>query len=653
MDESPRPIKRKLDKVPRMTSLVFEPLTVAGLTLANRLVMLPMGSGLPGEDGHANDATIAYYQRRARGGIGMLTVEASLVAPGKSAIGPEIRLHDDTFIADLTKLTTAVKAEGVPIGIQLWHPGRQTNLSEPVAPSPVPLSPRTPIPRVLTREDIHELVGQYASAAVRCRQAGFDYVEIHAAHCYLPCEFLSPLVNQRTDEYGGPLENRARFLLEIVAATRAACGDDFPIFCRVTGTEGSEGGFDIDESVEVARWLVDAGVSCLSVTAGSWHTLHLSIPPMSIERGILVPLAARIKAAVDVPVIAAGRLDDPDLAERVLADGHADLIGIGRALIADPDYARKVGEGRHADVTPCIACNACLDLISRGEQARCAVNPAVARELHWETGRSDTERRVMVIGGGPSGLEAARVARLRGHSVSLWERDERLGGKLDVASRAPSKHEVLKFRDHQEHVLAALGVDVRLGVEVTAATVDTENPDVVVVATGAGPLVPPIQGVDGEHVVDAQRFLLGLEPIQPGTRVTVIGGSATGCEAAELLSDSGCEVTIIEMLRSAGRGIELITRRRLLQGLRDAGVTILTGCRVVSIEPGRTVYERQDGTLDAVVSDRVALAIGWLPRGGDLVPGLNGRAHVVVGDASSPADFVAAVSGGADAARAL
>src|SRR4051794_7855463 len=223
-----------------MAPVLFESMTVGGLVLPNRLVMLPMGSGLPGEDGFANDATIAYYQRRARGGIGMITVEASLVAPGKSAIGPELRLHDAKFVPALARLVRAVKDEGVPIGIQLWHPGRQTNLSEPVAPSPVRLSPRTPIPRELTREDIHELVEQFASAAARCREAGFDFVEIHAAHCYLPCEFLSPLVNHRSDEYGGDLANRARFLLEIVRATRTACGDDYPVFCRVTGSEGAE-----------------------------------------------------------------------------------------------------------------------------------------------------------------------------------------------------------------------------------------------------------------------------------------------------------------------------------------------------------------------------------------------------------------------------
>jgi 2,4-dienoyl-CoA reductase-like NADH-dependent reductase (Old Yellow Enzyme family)/thioredoxin reductase len=635
-----------------MAQLLFEPITINGISLANRLVMLPMGSGMPGEEGFANEETIAYYRRRARGGVGMITVEASLVAPGPSAIGPELRLHDSKFIPDLARLVKAVKAEGVPIGIQLWHPGRQTNLGEPVAPSPIPLSPRTPVPRELSHADIQELVEQYGSAALRCREAGFDFVEIHAAHCYLPCEFLSSLVNQRSDEYGGDLRGRARFLLEIVDSVRQTCGDDYPVFCRLTGTDGVDGGFDIDESVQVAAWLVEHGVSCLSVSAGTWHTLHLSMPPMSMPRGLLLPLAAQIREAVSVPVIAAGRLDDPEIAERALADGAADLVGIGRGLIADPDWPRKVHDDRRTEITPCIACNACLDLISHAGQIRCAVNPEVSRELDWEIAQTAARRRVMVIGGGPSGLEAARIARLRGHTVSLWERDPRLGGKLDVASRAPSKQEVLKFRDHQERVLSHLDVEVHLGSEVDVVTVDAEDPDVVIIATGAAPLRPPIPGVEGPNVIDAQRLLLGLESVKPGERVTIIGGSATGLETAEMLSVAGCEVTVIEMLPSVGRGIELVTRRRLVQDLRARGIGILTSCRVVSIDDDRARFEQLDGTPGVVEFDRVALAIGWIPRGADLADSLGSRPHVIVGDALRPADFVAAINAGAEAGQA-
>ena len=259
----------------------------------------------------------------------------------------------------------------------------------------------------------------------------------------------------------------------------------------------------------------------------------------------------------------------------------------------------------------------------------------------------------MVVGSGPSGLEAARVARLRGHSVSIWERESRLGGKLDVASRAPSKDDVLLFRNHEERVLKSLGVEVRLGVEVTADTIEAEEPDVVIVATGACPLIPPIAGIDGRNVVDAQRILLEEEHIPTGSRVAVIGGSATGCETAETLAESGYPVTILEMLPSIGRGIEFVTRRRLVERLRRSDVTILTECRVVSIRPDCVAYMRQDGTAGEVECDRVALAIGWIPRGQELMDALDGRPHLVVGDATRPADFVAAVEAGAEAGRSV
>ena len=461
----------------------------------------------------------------------------------------------------------------------------------------MPLSSRTPIPHELTREEIHTLVDYYALSAWVSQEAGFDFVEIHGAHCYLPCEFISPLSNLRTDEYGGPLENRARFPLEIVAAIRERCGEEYPVMYRISGAEGAEGGFEVEDAAAVCQMLEAAGVCAISVSAGNWYALHQTIGPMFLPRGFLVPLAATIKRAVSVPVIAVGRLDDAALAEKILADGDADMIAIGRALIADPDLPRKWQEGKLDEIRPCIACNACVDLVANAKQARCAVNPEVGREDGWEIVPAATPRRVMVVGSGPAGMEAARIARLRGHDVSIWERDEELGGKLDVASRAPSKTTVLDFRDYQARILRELGVEVHTGVEVDADAIHEAAPDVVIVATGADPLVPPIPGISGPNVIDAQEILHDRVTVAPGERYAVIGGSATGCETAEWLVAAGAEVTIVEMLPIVGQGIELITRRHLLADLRGKGVSILTKAKVTMVEPNAVLYEHtEDGS---------------------------------------------------------
>ena len=250
----------------------------------------------------------------------------------------------------------------------------------PIAPSAIPLSRRTPVPHELTVDEIHRLIEYYAESAVNCREAGYDFVEVHGAHCYLPCEFLSPLSNARTDEYGGDLRGRARFMLEIVNAIRVAAGDDFPVFFRISGIEGAEGGITNDDSAQVSVWLQEAGVACMSVSAGNWYALHYTIPPMSMEHGCLLPFAARIRQDVEIPVIAAGRLDDLETAQGALDDGSADLIAIGRGLLADPDWAAKVAADRPEDDPPMIACNACVELVGPGTISRCAVNPETGRE---------------------------------------------------------------------------------------------------------------------------------------------------------------------------------------------------------------------------------------------------------------------------------
>jgi NADPH-dependent 2,4-dienoyl-CoA reductase/sulfur reductase-like enzyme len=458
-------------------------------------------------------------------------------------------------------------------------------------------------------------------------------------------------VNQRDDEYGGSLERRARFVLEVARAIRGAV--DIPLFWRLSGEELTDGGYSVEDQVQVAQWLEEAGVACLSMSAGTWLTIQVTVAPMYIQRGAMVPYAHRIKQEVSVPVIAVGRLDDPALAERVIADGSADMVMIGRGLLADPDWPRKVGQGDTDDVRPCIACNACVDLVARGLEMRCAVNPELGQENTWELVAAEAARRVMVVGSGPAGMEAARIARLRGHDVSIWERDGEIGGKLDVASRAPSKSEVLRYRDYQVRKLDELGVDVHTGVDVTADVVEREDPDVVVLATGAEPLFPPIPGIDGPTVVDAQDILYRRVPFAAGDHIAIVGGSATGCETAELLVEEGVDVTILEMQGSIGHGIEQITRRRLVRELKKSGVHVLTKSKVTAIEPDRVIYAAEDGTSQEIAASRVALAVGWRPRGEQLAQPLAGRELVVLGDAERPADFVAAVAAAAAAARAL
>ncbi|GEL22648.1 NADH oxidase [Pseudonocardia sulfidoxydans NBRC 16205] len=628
-------------------SVLFSPARLGSLTLKNRLVMAPMGTCLD-NGGHITDDTVAYYERRARGGVGAITVEGCLVSA--DTVGPEPRISGPEYLPGLRRVVDALRPHDVTVGVQLMHPGRQVVDGPSVAPSPVPLNSFSPVPHELTVPEIEVIVADYARAAVFACEAGFDFLEVHGAHGYLPSNFLSPQHNHRTDGYGGCLQNRARFAVEVARAIVAAV--DLPLVWRLNGTDAEPGGLMIDDAVAVARMLADAGVASISVTSGTWLTLQETLAPMSVPRGHMRELAAAVREAVDVPVMAVGRLDDPVLAAELVENGEADLILLGRGLIAEPDWPVLVRTGRVDEIRPCIACNACVDLVGRGERARCSVNPEVGRELTWSVTPAAHPRRVLVVGSGPAGLETARIARLRGHDVSIWERDPALGGKLEVAGLAPSKHEVLRFKDFQAARLAALGVEVHTSSPVSAATIRAERPDVVVIATGADPLVPPIPGIDGPTVHDAQALLRGEVPVGPGTRLVVVGGSATGCETAELVRAQGAEVAIVEMRGSIGRGIEAITRRQLVRALKRDGVEVLTRATVVSISPETVTWEDPDGARHELPADVVALAIGWRPTGtADLA--LDDIEVHVLGDADTPADFVRAINSGADAALTL
>ncbi len=628
---------------------LFTPFELGGLSLKNRLVMAPMGTCLD-DDGYISEDTIAYYRRRAEGGVGTVIVEGCLVSA--DTLGPEPRISGPEYLPGLRRLAEALHESGVTAGIQLLHPGRQVVAGPTAAPSPVPLHARAEAPRQLERDEIARIVDDYVAAAELALEAGYDFVEVHGAHGYLPSNFLSPRDNQRADEYGGNLENRARFTLEVARGIVERVGPWLPLVWRINGDDGIRGGFAIDEAVLVSSWLEAAGVAAISVSAGTWHSLHVTLAPMFVPRAHMVEYAAAVKRAVGVPVLAVGRLDSADVAAEVIRAEQADLIVLGRGLIADPDWPRAIEEDRREDVRPCIACNACVDLVGRGERARCAVNPEVGRERAWQLLPATAPRRVMVVGSGPAGMEAAQIARRRGHEVSIWERNSLLGGKLEVAGLAPSKREVLRFRDYQAGRLRKLGVEIHLGADVTADVVDSWLPDVVILAVGAEPVVPPIPGLGQANVRDAQDFLHGDIAVAADDRVVIIGGSATGCETAEFLVDSGAEITIVEMRSEIGEGIEAITRRHLLRSLKAAGVRLLNEAKVVMVEDDHVLFERGAAT-ESMGADHVALALGWRPSGEDLAAEIRGPEVIVLGDASRPADFVHATGAGADAGLAV
>jgi NADPH-dependent 2,4-dienoyl-CoA reductase/sulfur reductase-like enzyme len=522
----------------------------------------------------------------------------------------------------------------------------------PLGPSEIPY-PGGQTPRALTITEIEEIVEAFGAGARRARDAGFDAVEVHGGHGYLIAQFMSSYFNRRTDRYGGDLLGRLRFATEVLRQVRADVGEDFPVIFRFSGDERVPDGRSAEESAMIAPLLVEAGADCLSVTTGMHFTLRYTVAPMGMPKGLNVDSAAAVKAAVDVPVMAVGRLNDPVLAEGVLRDGKADLIGIGRGLIADPELPLKLGAGRREDIRWCIACNqGCIGAMVVGDLFKCLVNPEAGREGEMRLEPASTSKRVLVAGGGPAGLEAARVAALRGHKVTLYERSERLGGQFYLASLPPRKQDIAAYLAWAERQLDQAGVAIVKGQTVSAATVTAESPNVFVVATGSVPQIPAIPGIDGDNVVTAPDVLNGTVTV--GERVVVAGGGQVGCETAEFLDRLGKKVTVVEARQELAPDETMLPRASLLDGLARTSVETMTSTRLVEIMSDAVVVER-DGVQERLEGiDSVVLALGVTPASalaeaiGDTVS----EAHVI-GDASTPSNAMAAILAGAEVGRKI
>lgn len=619
--------------------MLFSPIKINTLEIKNRLVMAPMGLGYT-RDNQVNERIVAFFRERARGGVGLIDVGGVRIHETGGGANV-IALDDDRFIPGLKKLTHEVHEHDTRIIAQLYHPGGlypsvYLGGNPPVSSSAVRSGLSKETPRAMTLEEISQMQGYYTSAALRAREVGFDGIDIIGAAGYLISQFLSPIRNLRDDAYGGSLENRMRFALEIVDQIRSQAGKDFPIFFKMAANEFMQGGNRLLEGMTFARELEQAGVDCI-LTAGGWHETRVPQLPMSVPDGTWLYMAKKLKEAVQIPVITCNQIRDPHMAEQVIRDGLADMVGMGRQLLADPHYANKVKEDRTDDINYCIGClQGCFDTVQKLGSVSCLVNPEVGREYEMDQTPSAVSKKVMVLGGGPGGMEAALVASLKGHQVTLCEKSEKLGGQLPYVAAPSDRRKFNLFENYLIHQMEKHGIDVRLNCDMTSDEILASNPDAVVLATGALPIVPDIPGVDLPHVHGAWDVLMDRKAV--GKEVVVIGGGATGCETALFLAEKGTlspealhylfvkeaedvetlrematkgvkGVTIVEMLPKMGRDIGAATRWSILQDLRRFGVKLITGAEAMAIEKEAVVIFRE-GRKEHLSCDSVILALG-------------------------------------------
>jgi 2,4-dienoyl-CoA reductase-like NADH-dependent reductase (Old Yellow Enzyme family)/thioredoxin reductase len=611
-----------------------------------------MATNFAGEDGSVNDRHIAYYVRRIKGGVGYITFEHTGVLRQGKAFPNMALIDSDQNIPSFRKLVKAIHQENGKILIQINHAGRQTSSSitgSPiVAPSAIPCPVRKEMPKELSHEEIQKIIEAFREAARRVKEAGADGVEIHMAHGYLINQFLSPFSNQRTDDYGGDPDRRMRMAIEVLRTVRNQVGSDFLVLCRLSADEYVEGGLKLEDTKEIAKALERNGADALHISACVAASGYLNHPPYYAEEGVFVHLAQGIKSVVSIPIIAVGRIRTPELANQILEEKKADLISMGRALIADPDLPLKALEGRTDEILPCISCNRCIQSIRKGA-LQCAVNPETGREGIFRLQKADRPKKIWIIGGGPAGMKAAEIASLRGHKVNLYEKNKELGGRFLLAAIPPKKQILKDFIDQLERRLQKLPIKIIIGKPFSPASLRRGKPDGVIIATGAKPFFPPIDGIHEAKAISVEDALSSSTPL--GEKVLVVGGGGIGAEVADYLSENGKEVTLIEMREGIALDLVGHLQHFLNVRLRAKGVHILTSTKAIRFEKEGLWVEDPQGTKRLGGFDSIVISLGSIPND-ELVESLKGKVSevYVVGDASKPREVMEAVLEGEELA---
>lgn len=656
---------------------MLSPINIGKVQIKNRLVSSPTTANYASQDGIVTEQLLKFYDQKGASGVGLVVVEGSYISQEGKGYKYQIGIDRDETVAGLGRLAGAIKKHGCKAFMQLQHCGRRSKIKltglQPIGASPVAYNSEADTPKEMTRDEIEETISKFAQAAKRAQMAGFDGIDIHSAHGYLPANFLSPMANFRTDEWGGSIENRSRYIVEVVKAIKKAVGKDFPVTVKISVDEYQKNGLTLKDSIEVVKYLEMAGTDAIQASAGApgdnnlWslespHTFMRTLP-LGTSQGCLVYLAEELKKNTKLPVVALGRINTPELAEEIISKGKADFVALGRPLVADPQWANKVIEGKSDSIRFCIGCNqGCYTKILKQEKICCAINAEIGLtdEQLIDLSPASDKKKILIVGGGVSGMECARLCSMKGHEVTLLERAEKLGGQVNIASVPPDRDELQLIVKYLERELSQLKVDIRMNTEITANLLKEIMPDVLVCATGAHPRELNQVDFKDMQVLYANDVLAGQK--FGAQNVLIVGAGLVGCETADYLAQKGIKVSLAEMMGDIALDALPEERQFFKRKFERFGVKIFTNSQMAGVGDGTVNLVKEDET-HSVKADAVIISIGslaTLPQVLDLssrpsqIKSDDKEVKVLyIGDCIRPRRVIDAVHSAYDAAREI